>query len=56
MPKNLRNAVKHLNDEELDLLHVATLEEIRTARQTAAECWSGFGTRVSSRKAVTNKE
>jgi DNA-binding CsgD family transcriptional regulator len=29
LPKNLRNAVKHLNDEELDLLHAATLEEIR---------------------------
>jgi hypothetical protein len=28
LPKNLRNAVKHLNDEELDLLHAATLEEI----------------------------
>ena len=27
LPKNLRNAVKHLNDEELDLLHAATLEE-----------------------------
>jgi DNA-binding CsgD family transcriptional regulator len=29
LPKNLRNAVKHLNDEELDLLHAATLEEIK---------------------------
>jgi hypothetical protein len=29
LPKNLRNAVNHLNDEELDLLHTATLEEIR---------------------------
>ena len=29
VPKNLRNAVNHLNDEELDLLHTATLEEIR---------------------------
>ena len=29
LPKNLRNAVKHLNDEELDLLRTATLEEIR---------------------------
>jgi DNA-binding CsgD family transcriptional regulator len=29
LPKNLRTAVKHLNDEELDLLHAATLEEIR---------------------------
>ena len=29
LPKNLRNAVKHLNNEELDLLHAATLEEIK---------------------------
>jgi DNA-binding CsgD family transcriptional regulator len=29
LPKNLRNAVNHLNDEELDLLHAATLEEIK---------------------------
>jgi hypothetical protein len=29
LPKNLRNAVKHLSDEELDLLHAATLEEIK---------------------------
>jgi len=29
LPKNLRNAVKHSNDEELDLLHAATLEEIK---------------------------
>ncbi len=27
LPKNLRNAVRHLNDKELDLLHAATLEE-----------------------------
>jgi len=29
LPKNLRKAVKHLNDEELDLLHAATLEEMK---------------------------
>ena len=29
LPKNLRNAVKHLSDEELGLLHAATLEEIK---------------------------
>jgi hypothetical protein len=29
LPKNLRKAVKHLSDEELDLLHAATLEEIK---------------------------
>ena len=29
LPKNLRKAVKHLNDAELDLLHAATLEEMK---------------------------
>ncbi len=29
LPKNLRAAVKHLNDEELDLLDAATLEEMK---------------------------
>ena len=29
LPKNLRAAVKHLSDGELDLLHAATLEEIK---------------------------
>jgi hypothetical protein len=36
LPKNLRNAVKHLNDEELDLLHAATLEEIRLRGRVGA--------------------
>ena len=29
LPKNLRSAVKHLSDGELDLLHAATLEEMK---------------------------
>ena len=29
LPKNLRHAVKHLSDGELDLMHTATLEEIK---------------------------
>ena len=29
LPKNLRKAVKHLRDDELDLLHAATLEEMK---------------------------
>jgi len=28
LPKNLRKAVRHLSDGELDLLHAATLEEM----------------------------
>jgi hypothetical protein len=29
LPKNLRNAVKHLSDGELDLMHAAIVEEMR---------------------------
>ena len=29
LPKNLRNAVKHLSDGELDLMHAATLDEMK---------------------------
>jgi hypothetical protein len=29
LPRDLRKAVKHLNDAELDLLHAATLEEMK---------------------------
>jgi len=29
LPKNLRNAVKHLSDGELDLMYAATLEELK---------------------------
>jgi hypothetical protein len=29
LPKNLHKAVRHLSDEELDLLHAATLEEMK---------------------------
>jgi len=29
LPKNLRTAVKHLSDSELDLMHAATLEEMK---------------------------
>jgi hypothetical protein len=34
LPKNLRNAVKHLSDGELDLMHAATLEEIKRRGRT----------------------
>ena len=41
LPKNLRSAVKHLSDHELDLMHAATVEELsaevgrqRAQRQT----------------------
>jgi hypothetical protein len=29
LPKNLRTAVKHLSDSELDLMHAVTLEEMK---------------------------
>ena len=34
LPKNLRNAVKHLSDGELDLMHAATLEELQRRGRT----------------------
>ena len=34
LPKNLRNAVKHLSDGELDLMHAATVEEMRRRGRT----------------------
>jgi hypothetical protein len=34
LPKNLRNAVKHLSDGELDLMHTATLEEMKRRGRT----------------------
>ena len=34
LPTNLRNAVKHLTDGELDLMHVATLEDLRRQGRT----------------------
>ena len=34
LPKNLRNAVKHLSDGELDLLNAATLEELKRRGRT----------------------
>ena len=34
LPKNLRNAVKHLSDGELDLMHEATLEELKRRGRT----------------------
>ena len=38
LPKNLRSAVKHLSDGELDLMHTATLEEMkRRGRTPSAE-------------------
>jgi hypothetical protein len=34
LPRNLRNAVKHLSDGELDLMHAATVEETRRRGRT----------------------
>jgi hypothetical protein len=34
LPKNLPNAIKHLSDGELDLLHAATLEEMKHRGRT----------------------
>jgi len=34
LPRNLRDAVKHLSDDELDLMYAATLEEIKRRGRT----------------------
>jgi hypothetical protein len=34
LPKNLRNAVKHLSNGELDLMHAAILEELKRRGRT----------------------
>jgi hypothetical protein len=34
LPKNLRSAVKHLIDDELDLMHAAILEELKRRGRT----------------------
>jgi hypothetical protein len=34
LPKNLRSAVKHLSDHELDLMHAATVEELERRGKT----------------------
>ena len=36
LPKNLRNAVKHLSDGELDLMHTATVKEMRRRGRTSS--------------------
>jgi DNA-binding CsgD family transcriptional regulator len=48
LPKNLRNAVKHLNDEELDLLHAATFEEMKRRGRFPPSI--GAGSEQSSRR------
>ena len=42
LPKNLRNAVKHLSDGELDLMHAATLEELKRRGRTPYDYQSPF--------------
>ena len=36
LPKNLRNALKHLSDGELDLMHAATVKEMRRRGRTSS--------------------
>jgi hypothetical protein len=42
LPKNLGNAVKHLSDGELDLMHAATLEELRRRGRTPKSVETGL--------------
>jgi hypothetical protein len=50
LPKNLSAALKHLSDDELDLIHAATLEEIKRRGRTP----QGVGT-VSQARPDTMK-
>jgi hypothetical protein len=45
LPKNLRNAVKHLSDGELDLMHARTLEEMKRRGRTAKGVETGVNAR-----------
>jgi hypothetical protein len=45
LPKNLRNAVKHLSDGELDLMHAATLEELKRRGRTPKSAETDLPTR-----------
>lgn len=40
LPKNLRNGVKHLSDGELDLLHTATVEELKWRGRLPPNIWA----------------
>ena len=42
LPKNLRNAVKYLSDGELDLMHEATLEELKRRGRTPKSVEAGL--------------
>ena len=59
LPKNLRNAVKYLSDGELDLMHEATLEELkrrgRTPKSVEADLSAGPVTKIPSPPAKTAK-
>jgi hypothetical protein len=50
LPKNLRNAVKHLSDGELDLMHAATLEEMKRRGKTPQGVEKGFPARPDMTK------
>jgi hypothetical protein len=50
LPKNLRNAVKHLSDGELELMHAATLEEMKRRGRTPQGVETDLHTRPDLRK------
>jgi hypothetical protein len=45
LPKNLPDAVKHLSDRELDLMHAATLEEMKRRGMTPKGVETGLPAR-----------
>ena len=57
LPKNLRNAVKHLSDGELDLMYAATLEEMKRRGRIpqGLEAVSYAGPDLTKQSATTEK-
>ncbi len=57
LPKNLRNAVKHLSDGELDLMHAATLEELKRRGRTPKSVETDLPARpdLATKRSPTNK-
>ena len=55
LPKNLHNAVEHLNDEELNLLHAATLEEMKRRGTSPPSTGADSAQPHQSRNLVTKR-
>jgi hypothetical protein len=55
LPKNLRNAVKHLSDGDLDLMHAATLEEMKRRGRTPKDVETHLPARLTKKQLPPTK-